>query len=437
MPAGRLDRLAAQLAERHGNLPLVAVSGRVVDVAPALWRVEGLSRHVALGDVVAAGSGRGEVIRVEADLVSVKPFDGSGPRVGEPATRAGRLTLRPHPAWKGRVLDGFGRPLDGRGALPEGEQALDVAGRPPAAMDRQRAGAAVATGVAVVDLFTPLCRGQRLGIFAGSGVGKSTLLAMLARAAGFSTVVVGLIGERGREVREFVEDVLGEGLARAVVVVSTGDESALRRRLAARTAMAVAESFRDRGEDVLLIVDSMTRYAHACREIALGAGELPVSRGYPPSVFDALPQLLERAGPGPAGAGSITGVFSVLVDGDDHDEPVADVLRGVLDGHVVLSRRIAAEGRYPAVDPLASLSRLAQRAWTAEQAEAVRRLRAMIERYEDTGDLRLMGGYREGADAALDQAVRLVPQLYDGLRQGPDEPPCPDPFALVARLLQP
>ncbi len=294
----------------------------------------------------------------------------------------------------------------------------------------------IRTGVRVVDLFTPLCFGQRVGVFAGSGVGKSSLLAMLARAPQFDTVVIGLVGERGREVREFLDDALADGRASAVAVVSTGDESPMMRRLAPKTAMAVAEYFRDRGEAVLLILDSVTRFAHAAREVALAAGEPAVARGYAPSVFSDLPRLLERAGPGVEGSGSITGIFSVLVDGDDHNDPVADAVRGALDGHIVLDRAIADEGRYPAVDILASVSRLAHPSWTPEQRKLVANLRSLIARYEETRELRLMGGYTPGSDPALDKAIRSAPRIYEAMRQAPEAPRCEDPFIELAAALR-
>ncbi len=286
-----------------------------------------------------------------------------------------------------------------------------------------------------IDVFTPLCAGQRIGVFAGSGVGKSTLLAMLAGAGDFDTVVVGLVGERGREAREFLEDTLAPHRDRAIAVVATSDETPSMRRLAPRAAMAIAEYFRDLGENVLLIVDSATRFAHACRDVALAAGEPPVARGYTPSVFSDLPKLLERAGPGEVGKGVVTGVFSVLVDGDDHNDPVADAARGALDGHIVLDRAIADQGRFPAINLLGSISRLAGIAWTAEQRDLVVRLRGLVARYEDTRDLRLMGGYRAGADPELDQAVALTPKIYRALEQSPRSPPSLDAFRELAQLL--
>ena len=304
------------------------------------------------------------------------------------------------------------------------------------ALQRGRVKQPLKTGVRVVDLFTPLCAGQRIGIFAGSGVGKSTLLAMLASAKGFDTVVIALVGERGREVREFLDDSVGANRKLAVTVVSTGDESPMMRRLAPKTAMTVAEFFRDRGDRVLLIIDSVTRFAHAAREVALAAGEPAVARGYAPSVFSDLPKLLERAGPGEDGGGSITGIFSVLVDGDDHNDPVADSIRGTLDGHIVLERAIADQGRFPAVNVLASISRLAQNVWSKEQHTLVLKLRGLIARFEDTRDLRLMGGYQPGNDADLDQAVSLVPKIYQAMAQAPAASASVDAFRELAEALQ-
>jgi flagellum-specific ATP synthase len=329
----------------------------------------------------------------------------------------------------------LGVPIDGGSVLTQGANAVSADRAPPPPMRRQRISTPIRTGVRAIDLFTPLCAGQRIGIFAGSGIGKSTLLAMLARSGGFDSVVIGLIGERGREVREFVEDVLQQERARTVAVVATGDESPMMRRLAPKTAMCIAEYFRDLGQNVLLIIDSVTRFAHAARDVALAAGEPPVARGYPPSVLNDLPKLLERAGPGEEGRGSITGVFSVLVDGDDHNDPIADTIRGTLDGHVVLDRAIADQGRYPAINVPGSISRLAQHAWTPEQARLVIKLRAMIARFEDTRDLRLMGGYQRGLDAELDKAIDLIPKLYDTLKQTPQDPPSIDAFQDVARML--
>jgi flagellum-specific ATP synthase len=326
--------------------------------------------------------------------------------------------------------------IDGRGPLPPGNTPIALNGTPPPALTRGRVNVPVKTGVRSVDLFLPLCRGQRIGVFAGSGVGKSTLLGMLAQAQGFDTVVVGLIGERGREVREFLEDVLGARREDTIAVVSTGDESPVKRCMAARTALSIAEWLRDEGQSVLLMIDSVTRFAHAAREVALKAGEPPVSRGYTPSVFSEIPRLLERAGPGGKNEGSITAIASVLVDGDDHNDPVADCIRGIVDGHIVLDRAIADRGQFPAINIQTSISRLAHHVWTPEQRKLVVQLKSMIARFEDSRDLRALGGYHKGSDGELDQAVDLVPKVYRALIQGPESPPSADPFRELAAALQ-
>jgi flagellum-specific ATP synthase len=436
---GRLEHIVNLACE---ELPKVRVGGIVTEVTPTHYRVSGLSRFLKLGECVSFGNNErlqyGEVVRLDDLGTTVKTFE---PNVetglGEFAYRVGPLRLAPHPNWKGRVIDALGRPMDGAGPMPRGEHMVSVESAPPAAMERTRVKRPLRSGVRVIDLFTPICAGQRIGIFAGSGVGKSTLLAMLAGSKGFDTVVIALVGERGREVREFLDDALAANRKVAVTVVSTGDESPMMRRLAPKTAMTIAEFFRDRGDSVLLIVDSVTRFAHAARDVALAAGEPPVARGYTPSVFSDLPKLLERAGPGKEGDGAITGIFSVLVDGDDHNDPVADCIRGTLDGHIVLDRNIADQGRFPAVNVLSSISRLANHAWSKEQQNLVMKLRALIARFEDTRDLRLMGGYQPGHDADLDQAVSLVPKIYEAMMQSPSDKASEDAFRELAETLQP
>ena len=414
----RLRSMATALARVR---PGMTISGRVVEATPAAIVVRGVAAFVEVGDVVsvatAGGPARAQVARITATDVTAVPFDQERRvRLGDQAEVEGPLTIAPHASWRGRVVDAFGRPADDAGPLEQGPCAVAVDGPPPRAMSRSLIVEPFPTGVTAIDLFTPLCAGQRIGIFAGSGVGKSTSLAMLAGAPGADTVVLVLVGERGREVREFIEHTLGARRSRAITVVATSDESAMTKRLAPRTGMAVAEWLRDRGERVLLIVDSLTRLAHAERDFALASGELPVARGFPPSVFRELAALVERAGPGTA-RGSITAIASVLVDGDDHNDPVADAVRGLLDGHVVLDRAIAAEGRYPAIDLLASLSRLADRAAPPERNEVARQLRQLVARFEDTRDLRAINGHRPGLDPTLDRAIALVPRLYEVLRQ--------------------
>lgn len=423
------------------ELTRLRISGTVTEVTPSYYRVDGLSHFVKLGECVGINhegtTQLAEVVRIDAAGSTVKTFEAQvAAGLGDQAYRIGPLHVAPDVSWKGRVIDALGRPIDSKGLLRRGEHALPIEAQPPAALQRARVKTPVKTGVRAIDLFMPICAGQRIGIFAGSGVGKSTLLGMIAGSKGFDTVVIALVGERGREVREFLDDSLGANRAVAVTVVATGDESPMMRRLAPKTALTIAEFFRDRGDNVLLIIDSVTRFAHAARDVALAAGEPAVARGYAPSVFSDLPKLLERAGPGAQGKGSITGIFSVLVDGDDHNDPVADNIRGTLDGHIVLDRRIADQGRFPAVNVLSSISRLAQHVWTKEQQILVMKLKAMIARYEDTRDLRLMGGYQPGQDAELDQAVLLVPKLYDSIIQSPSQPSSRDAFLELAEALQ-
>jgi FliI/YscN family ATPase len=320
---------------------------------------------------------------------------------------------------RGRVLDGLGRPLDGGGEL-FGVRWTTVHAEPPHPLEREPITQHLASGVRAVDGFLTLGRGQRVGIFAGSGVGKSTLLGMLARGTEADITVIALIGERGREVRDFIEHDLGlDALRNCVVVASTGDNPAAMRLSAARTATAIAEAFREEGLNVLLLFDSLTRVAMAQREIGLAAGEPPATRGYPPSVFSLLPHLMERAGP--AARGSITAIYTVLVDGDDMDEPIADISRATLDGHIVLSRALASAGHYPPIDVLQSVSRLMSRVVSPEHAAAAMRLRRLLAAYQEARDLIAIGAYVRGADPDVDTAVELMPEINDYLRQTPYE----------------
>jgi flagellum-specific ATP synthase len=434
-----LDRAYRQFADER---TLIRRGGRITEVSPTHYRARGLSDSARLGDIVEhrshAGARTGEIVQIGPDEVLVAPYGKAADAgVGDAVFNRGPFDVVPDHSWRGRVIDGLARPIDGKPPLIIGDRSITEHPETPGALARQRVGTSFLTGVRVIDIFTPLCFGQRLGVFAGSGVGKSTLLAMLASADAFDTVVVALVGERGREVREFLEDTIGpRSMAKTVAVVATSDESAMMRKRAPGTAMRVAEHFRERGDRVLLVLDSITRFAHALREVATGTGEPPVARGYPASVFTDLPKLLERAGPGIDRAGSITAILSVLVDGDDHNDPVADSVRGILDGHVVLDRAIAEQGRYPPVNPLSSISRLAGKAWSDDQRALVSRLRSMISRFEDTRDIRLLGAYQGGADAELDMAVRQVPLIYEGLMQSPKDPPSNDPFSDLARHLR-
>jgi len=336
-------------------------------------------------------------------------------------------SIRPSLGWRGRIVNAFGEPVDGKGPLRQGPAAYPLRRPAPSAHARGRVGARLDLGVRAMNVFTTCCRGQRLGVFAGSGVGKSVLLSMLAREATCDAVVVGLIGERGREVREFIEETLGEeGLKRAIVVVATSDEPALMRRQAAYTTMAVAEYLRDQGQEVLCLMDSVTRFAMAQREIGLAAGEPPTTKGYTPTVFTELPKLLERAGPGPirpdgTEAGPITGLFTVLVDGDDHNEPIADAVRGILDGHIVMERAIAERGRFPAINVLKSISRTMPACQLPEERMIVTAARQTLAAYSDMEELIRIGAYRAGADPQVDRAIRLNPALEAFMSQDKEE----------------
>ncbi len=405
----------SDLATATRGIDPSAITGEVKAALGLTLTVTGLERAVGIGSacIVQGRNGpvMGEVVGIDDKGTRLLPFGSwngimSGDKVA--VTQAGD-TIRPDDAWIGRVMDALGRPLDGKGTLHEGETPRPVRASPPPAFERRRVGGKIDTGIKVMDVFTPLCRGQRMGVFAGSGVGKSTLMSMLARQAQADVIVVGLVGERGREVQDFLQDDLGpEGLARSVVVVSTGDEPPLMRRQAAWTATAVAEYFRDQGKQVMLLIDSVTRFAMAQREIGLAGGEPPTSKGYPPTIFAELPHMMERAGPGVGETGDITALYTVLVDGDDMDDPIADAVRGIMDGHIVLDRRIAEQGRFPAVNILRSVSRMLPDCHTDEEYKLYLAARRALARYGDMEELIRIGAYREGTDAEVDAAMRFA-----------------------------
>ncbi|HEX8903168.1 flagellar protein export ATPase FliI [Vitreimonas sp.] len=418
--------------------------GRVTGLSGFLVEATGPQEALALGaraTIHGSQVTRGEIVGFRGDRALLAPYDSiEAIRPGARVTLEGSAPMvRPSRAWLGRVIDCFGQPVDGAGPLPQGLKPRLVRAAPPSAHDRARVGDRLDVGVRALNMFAALCRGQRMGVFAGSGVGKSVLMSMLARGAKADVIVIGLVGERGREVKEFIEDTLGEeGRARSVVVVATSDEAAARRRLAPHMACAVAEHFRDEGLDVLLLVDSVTRLAMAQREIGLSVGEPPTTKGYTPSVFAELPKLLERAGPGHEGeSGSITALFTVLVDGDDHNEPIADAVRGILDGHIVMERSIAERGRYPAINVLKSISRLMPMCHTDEENALLARARASLSLYEEMEELIRIGAYKPGADADVDEAVRVRPALERLLSQGRHEQTSFDEsFAMLAEALQ-
>ena len=423
-PASPLEAIVREIE----SLPDRRFYGRVSAVLGMLVEVAGLADGLAVGGgcVIAARDKRPvpcEVIGFRESRALLMPFGsldgvGSGCRA-EPAT--GLATIRPHAGWLGRVVNAMGEPIDGKGPLPSGLDNYSLRNQPPPAHLRQRVRERMDLGVRAINTFLTCCRGQRMGIFAGSGVGKSVLLSMLARYTASDVAVIGLVGERGREVQEFIEDDLGpEGLGRSVVVVATSDESPLMRRQAAYLTMTLAEYFRDHDQDVLCLIDSITRFAMAQREIGLSAGEPPASKGYTPTVFSELPRLLERAGPGVA-KGTITGLFTVLVEGDDHNEPIADAVRGILDGHIVLDRAIAERGRYPAINILRSISRTMPGCNGPEETALIGHARALMQTYDDMGELIRIGAYRRGSDPQIDAAIDLWPKLEAFLAQGKTE----------------
>jgi len=391
--------------------------GRVVGIGAGVIQVSGLAEAVRIGDQVTLRRNpgnplRGEVLQVVNDLVNMLPDTApNGVAIGDPVILYGTPEFMPCEHWIGRVIDPYGAALDGR-PLARGTTPHDLMSPPPPAAERRALGERVTTGLAILNTVLPIAEGQRIGLFAGSGIGKSRLLAQLARHMQADVVVVGLIGERGREVNEFVTRVLGpEGMKRAVVVAATSDQSALTRRRCAWAAMSVAEHFRDQGKKVLFLADSVTRFAEAHREIAVAAGETPALRGYPPSVTPMITALCERAGPGAREQGNITAIFSVLVAGSDMDEPIADILRGVLDGHIVLSRDIAERGRFPAIDVGRSVSRCLPDAASDAENAMIGETRKFLGAYEQSEVMIKAGLYVEGSDQVLDQAVRIWPEL--------------------------
>ncbi|GAA4659721.1 FliI/YscN family ATPase [Kineococcus glutinatus] len=426
----QLDRAAA--AAR----PLV--SGRVTSLVGLSVEVAGLD--AAVGDTVLLGDADrrtlAEVVAAALGRLRCLPLGHlTGLAAAAPAVRQhAAATVPVGPALLGRVVDALGNPLDGLGPL-HGATRGPLHAAPPAALERARVDSPLGLGVRALDTLVPAGRGQRFGIFAGSGVGKSSLLSMIARGTSADVSVLALIGERGREVREFLEDDLGpEGLARSVVVVATSDEAPAVRLRAALTATSIAESFRDLGADCVLMMDSLTRVAMAQREIGLSVGEPPATRGYPPSVFALMPRLLERAGPGVTG--SITGIYTVLVDGDDHNEPIADNARSILDGHVTLDRRLATAGHFPTIDVLESVSRVASRVTTREQRALATTLRRVMAAHRDAKELIEVGAYVPGANPDVDAAVAALPAINDFLRQDIEEiTPAPEAWARLEHLV--
>ena len=423
------ESLLKRLGDAVARADLHRRHGRVSDLIGLIVEATGLEAEVGEVCEIATGRGRApvpaEVVGFRSRRTLLMPLGelhGIGP--GNVVTATGEPVRVPvGDELLGRVLDGLGRPIDQGEQLPEG-RVRSAAGAPPDALERPRIRERVGLGVRVLDGMVPCGRGQRLGIFAGSGVGKSSLLGMIARSTTADINVICLVGERGREVREFIERDLGDAIGHSVVIVATSDQPALVRIKAALTATSIAEHFRDKGHDVLLMMDSVTRFANAQREVGLAIGEPPATRGYTPSVFALLPKLLERSGT--SQHGSITGLYTVLVDGDDMNEPIADAVRSILDGHVVLTRELAHAGHYPAVDVLQSVSRLTGEISAPDVAAASQEARALLAAWHDKRDLIAIGAYERGSDPLVDRALELKPAIDDFLRQAVDSPSTPE-----------
>ncbi len=415
---------AATAAARIDKTWMMTVTGQVASVSGDCIELRGMTAPVGAICELPSTSGKSCLARV-IGFRNVNPILAPMERVeriaaGDPVRLVDMSAkLFVGSALCGRVIDAFGRPIDGL-PYPSDLNVVDADGSPPDSLDRPPIDTPLETGVRAIDTMLTCGIGQRLGIFAGSGVGKSTLLGMIARGTKADRVVIGMVGERGREVQEFITRCLGaEGLAKSVVVVATSDRPAAQRVSAAWTATAIAESFRDEGHNVLLLIDSVTRFALAQRELGLAAGEPPTTRGYPPSVFNTMPRLVERAGR--TSLGSITAFYTVLVEGDDNNEPVADTLRGLLDGHIVLSRALASEAHWPPIDVLESLSRLQSHLVSPTVAASISEARRHLSEYRKSSDLISIGAYRPGSDPRVDRAIAMREPLRNFLTQRSDD----------------
>lgn len=418
-PMPPLEGLRAQIETLHAVRPV----GRVVRVRAGVVEISGLSDGAKIGDRIRINRSffpplESEVVQLEGDRVIALPETiVEGVALQDRAVLEGQSAIAPADPWMGRIIDPNGTPLDGKPLL-RGTLSRPLRAAPPDAAQRRALGSRLNTGMAITNTLLPIVKGQRVGLFAGSGVGKSSLLGALAAQMEADVVVIALIGERGRELRHFIEDIMGpDRLKRCVIVAATSDQSALQRRRCAWSAMAVAEHFREQGKSVLMLADSITRFAEAHREVAIAAGEVPVLRGYPPSTAHMIMSLCERAGPGLGDQGDITAIFSVLVAGSDMEEPIADILRGVLDGHVVLNREIAERGRYPAIDVLQSVSRSLPAAATPAENTVLQEARRLLSLYERNAVMIQAGLYMQGSDPELDQAIAVWSDLDDFLAQ--------------------
>lgn len=418
------------LTKEIDTIPNYQLYGRITSITGSRIEVSGLPPNFSIGnqcmiidpnnpDPIAC-----EIIGFQNNVAIALPFytiDGVSP--GAKVVLSSNLrSVFPSENWLGRIINGLGQPIDEKGPLIKGDYPIALKNTPPKLHNRKSLGDTIDLGVKSINTFLTCRYGQRMGIFSGSGVGKSTLLSMFAKAAKADVNVIGLIGERGREAQEFIEKELGEeGLKKSILIVSTSDESALLRRQASYMTLAISEYFRSQGKEVLCMIDSLTRFAMAQREIGLSAGEPPTTKGYPPSVFSELPKLLERAGPGQHDEGDITGLFTILVEGDDHDEPIADTVRGIIDGHIVLDRQIAERGRFPSVNILKSISRVIPDCHTDIQNETVTLAKKHLANYENMAELIRIGAYKKGENPEIDEAIQYYPQIEAFLTQNKND----------------
>lgn len=421
-----MNEIFQELIDHVDELELTKSFGTVTSASGLVLTCKGLER-TTIGSRCTIENIDGvkhaaEVVGYKGDEVLLMPYgsmEGFGPHCRVFVEKDG-LNAKVNDSYLGRVVNALGEPIDGKGSIKRTGQSCALKRKPPSPGQRKAVGAKLDVGVRALNTFVPICEGQRLGIFSGSGVGKSVLMSMIAKFCEADINVIGLVGERGREVKEFIEENLGEeGLKKSVVVVATGDEPPLMRRQAAYMTMTIAEYFRDQGKKVMLFMDSVTRFAMAQREVGLSAGEPPTTRGFTPSVFSELPRLLERAGQNEEGKdGSITGIFTVLVEGGDMDEPVADSVRGIVDGHILLDRSLAERGHFPAIDVLKSVSRMLPNCHNCEELTLMKRARQLLSTYSDMEELIRLGAYAKGSDARIDESIDYHDALETYLTQG-------------------
>lgn len=428
------------------DVKTIRASGKVIAIKGIIIECVGLESYVTIGshcfiekNINNNSKILAEVVGIKDNIILMMPFgdtDGIGNGSNVAICNQENI-IWPDQSWKGRVIDAFARPIDEKSLLAKGKQSYSLKNQPLNPQKRNRLGDKIDLGIKAIDCFTSCVEGQRMGVFAGSGIGKSVLISMITNYANTDVKVIGLIGERGREVQEFIHEYLGEeGLKQAIIIVATSDEPALMRKRAAYLTVAIAEYFRDQGLHVLCIIDSITRLAMAQREIGLAVGEPPTSKGYTPSVFSELPKLLERTGPG-IGAGNITGLFTVLVEGDDHNEPISDCVRGTIDGHIVLDRAIADRGRYPAVNILRSVSRALPKCNTDRENAIIQKAKYYVSTYYDMAEIIRIGAYKKGSDIEVDKAIHYQPLIEEFLKQAPNEhSPISESFNQLANILE-